>query len=226
MKNYICLNHGECSWADERPPRVFSLSEGEENVCPNCESANIKDAVPPKSSSGRIVVIAGALVLLAAITWLIWFQSQPPLELKAEMNCETGLITLTSTGGNEEPIAFSADGLSPGQENNTFKVPRNRRKGSTFTFHAEQSGNTVETTFTTSCVTISKPQPPSPLFVPDPTGNKNNTPVITWTRVPNSEFCDDLTECIQVYSEKNNLGQIRERRIENCTECAKAKAGN
>lgn len=216
MKNYICLNHGECSWADERPPRVFSLPEGEENVCPNCESANIKEVVPPKPSGGRIAVIAGALVLLAAIAWLIW-PAPPPLELKAEMNCEKGLITLTSTGGDEEPITFSADGLSRGQEDNVFKVPRNRRKGSTFTFHAEQSGKTVNTEYKTGCPALPPPYPPGSEETPQTTAR----PVATWSRVNGSEFCID--DCVVEYTEQDNLGHTRVRRVSNYAKCCPAE---
>jgi hypothetical protein len=214
MKKYICLNHGECNWADEKPPREFSLPEGEENVCPNCESTNIKEAVPPKSSVGRIAIIAGALALLATIAWLVW-PKPPPLELKVEMNCETGLITLTSTGGNEEPITFSADGLSSGKENNTFKVPKNRRNSSTFTFHAEQSGKVVDTEYKTGC-----PTPPYPPKDPDTT-QPPVRPDITWSKINGSDFCID--DCVVEYTEQDNLGHTRVRRVSNYAKCCPAE---
>ncbi|QKZ12080.1 hypothetical protein [Spirosoma sp. KUDC1026] len=219
MKKYICLNHGECNWADEKPPREFSLPEGEENVCPNCESTNLKEVIPPGPPRGRIALIASALVLLAAIAWLIWFQSQPPLKLNAEMNCETGLITLTSTGGNEEPITFSADGLSLGQENNTFKVPRNRRKGSTFTFHAEQSGNTVNTEYTTDCPVKKLHYPPGPKE--EETSQTTVRPAATWSKINGSDFCID--DCVVEYTEQDNLGHTRVRRVSNYAKCCPAE---
>ncbi|GAB3749345.1 hypothetical protein [Spirosoma pomorum] len=215
MKNYICLNHGECSWADERPPRVFSLPEGEENVCPNCESTNIKEAIPPKPPGGRIAIIAGTLVLLAAIAWLVW-PEPPPLELKAEMNCKTGLITLVSTGGNKEPIMFRADGIVSTDEDNIFMVPKNRRSGTTYTFHAEQSGEIATTNYTTNCQSggtssLGDPPPHQPPV----------RPTITWSKINGSDFCVD--DCVVEYTEQDNLGHTRVRKISNYAKCCPAE---
>ena len=98
--------------------------------------------------------------------------------------------------------------------------------------YAMQNGSRVDTSFATNCVqdttTIVEVVDTTeinegPAEDNSKAGKTKPTRVITWTRVPGSEFCDDLTECVQVYSERNNLGQIRERRIENCADCGAAK---
>jgi hypothetical protein len=164
MKNYICLNHGECSWADERPPRVFSLPEGEENVCPNCESANIKDAVTPKSSSGRIVLLAlGAILILFGVYRLVsrFIQDEN-----------------TSTSPTEQPV----DNGKPGVETDEPAEP-------------------------------TKPLRPE---IPEKT-----RPVAIWSRVDGSEFCVD--DCVVEYTEQDNLGHTRVRKISNYAKCCPAE---
>ncbi|MFD2570167.1 hypothetical protein ACFSUS_05945 [Spirosoma soli] len=143
------------------------------------------------------------------------------------LNCQTGVLSLTTTGGDDNAVTYGVDGIKSGQESNEFIIPDSMRNDKRLFVNASQNGNKVETTFTTSCVTA----PPSDSTTvgegvgPTGPGEKGAKPPrsITWTRVPGSEFCDDLTECVQVYSERSNLGQVRERRIENCADCGAAK---
>lgn len=222
MKTYICVNYGECIWADEKPPREFSLPDSDENVCPNCEKNNIQEAPkPPGPPWAKIALAVGLLLLLTGAMWLWGFNRQEKTDEKGgdstettplvlmidDMNCETGVLSLRTLKGDGSPVMFGGEGLKSEQNSSSFVIPKAQRRGKKFMFFAVQSKDTVSLEYTTNC---SKQLPPPP-------------PPITWTRVPGSEFCDDLTECVQVYSERNNLGQIRERRIENCADCGAAK---
>jgi hypothetical protein len=72
METYICLNHGECLWADEQPPRTFSLPNSDENVCPNCGSTNVK--VPVSSPAPPRKLILAGLLLAALLLAILWFK--------------------------------------------------------------------------------------------------------------------------------------------------------
>ena len=104
MKQYICLNHGECNWADETPPRPFTLPEAEENVCPNCVSSNIREAKKERKGPPWLTpaIIIGVLCLAGIIWW--WPVPSQPLLLKVvDLNCQTGVLSLTTIGGDNSP---------------------------------------------------------------------------------------------------------------------------
>ena len=216
MKQYICLNHGECNWADETPPREFPLPDGEDQFCPNCDSTNIKEK--PKPPPPPWLKIAGAVGLLILLLGIIWYWLRPdPLKLKAESNCETGLITLTAEGGDGSPVIYSAENLKPTQEGNVFKIPISKPNGSTFTFFAVQNEKRAEVQYKTDCPTLLPPPPPPPPGDSGTDPKKPVTPVVKWVRVPGSEFC--VSNCVQTYNETDNLGHTRERKVENCVDC-------
>ncbi|MCK8495897.1 hypothetical protein M0L20_28785 [Spirosoma sp. RP8] len=136
------------------------------------------------------------------------------LNLEAASDCQKRLITLTTTGGNESPITFIAKGLSSGESNNVFIIPKDQPVGSTLTFFAVQNGDTANVQYKIECPQA--PQPPG-----DGGDRKPAALVIKWTRVDNSEFCDPGT-CTLLYSETDKLGHTRERRIENYAKCCPA----
>ncbi len=69
------------------------------------------------------------------------------------MNCSSGQLTITTTGGNGSPVEFRAAGLQDWNTNNVFNVPTYQRNGTTFTIQARQSGSEINPplTYTTSC---------------------------------------------------------------------------
>ena len=219
MKQYICLNHGECNWADEHPPREFSLPNEEDQVCPNCESINIKEKPkPPGLPWQKIAGTLGVILLIAALIWAFWPVPPPPkspLTLKATPDCETGLITLAAEGGDGSPVTYTAEGLKSVGDSNTFQVPTGRRNGSTLTFYAIQNGERVDFSHKMDCGTIAPPPPPPPVHQQPVTNVK-------WTRVAGSNFCEPGT-CTLIYNEIDNLGHIREQRTENYAPCCPAE---
>ena len=215
MKQYICLNHGECNWADETPPREFSLPDREEHFCPNCESGNIKEK--PKSSGlpwTKIAVAVGLIFILAGLVWLFWPKTIIPLALQVSLlNCETGTLSLTTTGGDDNPVIFKADGLESKNGKNEFSLPAFKRSGKKIRLYAMQNGVTVDTTYSINCPDIVPFPPPPPPRV-DPKVSSS------FRKVKGSEFCGD--NCTLYYSEIDNLGHTREKKIENYTECCSA----
>ncbi|GAB3695354.1 hypothetical protein GCM10027592_17470 [Spirosoma flavus] len=153
MKTYICLNHGECHWADEIPPREFPLDDGEVE-CPNCNSTNIKEK--PKPPGPPWPKIAGAIGVLLLISGIIWLLMEPspdpdPLILNASLDCQTRLITLSTTGGNEDSIIYRIEGLSPDQRSNEFIIPDSLRNNKVFLAYAVQNGKEVSKSITSEC---------------------------------------------------------------------------
>lgn len=214
MKQYICLNHGECNWADETPPRQFTLPEAEENVCPNCDSSNIREAIiEPKGPSWIIPAIIVGVLCLTGIIWWLWPPTPPQLLIKVvSLNCQTGVLSLTTIGGDDSPVTFEIEDLGA-SKNNEFKIPLSQKNGKSFKLFAIQNGVTVDTTYTTHCPVPPPPPPPPP---PGPHTSEQNT----YKRVKGSEFC--IGECILAYSETDNLGHTRERRVENYAGCCPA----
>lgn len=218
MKQYICLNHGECNWADEIPPRQFRLPEAEENVCPNCDSSNIREAIGGKKPSWIKPAIIIGILCLAGIIWWLWPPTtQPQLLIKVVgLNCQNGILSLTTVGGDDSPVTFEIEGLGA-SKNNEFRIPRSKRYGKSFKLFAIQNGVTVNTTYTTHCPV---PLPPPPPHDPIDTTVESKDPTAKWTRVEGSNFC--VGECVLSYSETDNLGHFRERRVENYSDCCPA----
>jgi hypothetical protein len=221
MKQYICLNTIDCSWADENPPRQFSLPDTEENVCPNCESSNIREAIiEPKKLPWLIPTALIGALCLASIVWWLWpLTPPPPLMIKVlDLNCQTGVLSLTTVGGNDSPVTFEIEGLGA-SKNNEFKIFLSKRYGKSLKLFAIQNGVSIDTMYTTHC-----PEKGGQEKDKDH-GESWNTdapkaPPVKWTRVTDSDFC--VGECILAYSETDNLGHIRERKVENYAKCCPA----
>lgn len=225
----ICTNiDNDCLKA--KSSEVISIDGAKDFNCPDCGSElyEVSKPTPKRPKWLKPVAVIALLCLSIGIVWALWKPepSAKPLSIKIiGLDCQTGVLSLTTTGGDDNVITYEIDGLKSGQESNEFIIPDSMRNDKLLLVYASQNGNKVDTTFTTSCVskTIVNPGLPRPQN-PNPPGVGTSPPrPITWTRVPGSEFCDDLTECVQIYSERNNLGQIRERRIENCADCGAAK---
>lgn len=172
MKQYICLNHINCDWADEKPPRQFTLPNPDE-PCPECGKFNTK-VVKGKPPVG--IKLKFALLGLAGliIVWLVmkFLNPNPPTRGDSDNSkIKDSTITQIETGTNVGE-----------------KMDSSKQSG---------GGNTGEGS--------SKHNPPP--VVP-----------VKWTRVAGSEFCIPGT-CFQAYSEIDNLGHTRERKIENCADC-------
>lgn len=220
MKQYICLNHGECNWADETPPREFSLPEGDDQVCPNCESTNIKEKPKPSKPPWlKIAGILGIILLIAAFLWAFWPVSPPlnPLILNATPDCQQGIITLTTNGGDGSSVIFGAEGLKTTGDSSVFQIPEDRRNGSTFTFFAIQNEERAEVQCKTDCKIIPPQLPGDSDTVP-----KRPVTIVKWTRVAGSNFCEPGT-CTLIYAEIDNLGHTRERRTVNYAPCCPAE---
>ena len=226
MKKYICLNRIDCSWAEEVPPREFSLPDIDDKVCPNCGSNNIKEKpLPPGLPWKKIAGIVGLLILVLGVIWF-FIPPDPQLTIQASSNCRTRLITLTHSDGDGSPIIYSAEGLNV-LKDSIFKIPSNKSTSSIITFHATQNGKTVDLPYKIECIGL----PPGPgegggdgLVPPSPEpggSDGQSTKKVRWTRVLNSDFCEPET-CTLIYSETDNLGHTRERRIENYSKCCPA----
>jgi len=140
-------------------------------------------------------------------------QQKVPLTLDIkEVNCETGKITLVTTGGDGSSIRFSADGLQKGSHDNEFIIPKSQRKGQVFNFLAIQGEITRKINYTTSCPQLVKP-----------TIGRQGKVVSTLTGIngdltimKGSEGCD---LCTRYYSATDNLGRIHEVKEKNSITC-------
>ncbi|GAB4027389.1 hypothetical protein [Spirosoma koreense] len=224
MKNYICLNHGECHWADEVPPREFTLVDGEVN-CPNCNSVNIREAVyPPKVPWKKIGIAAGALLLILVVVWALIPYPPKPLQISLNANCANNTVTVMTIGGDGSPIAFNSPELEKRQIDSVFLIPSQKRSKVTLTFWAVQGIDSVRSSFVTDCEKVDippresggsrDPRPPGPTEI-------DNFNSVVWSRVKNSEFC--VSDCVVEYTEQDNLGHTRVRRINNYDKCCPAE---
>ncbi|QJD78876.1 hypothetical protein [Spirosoma rhododendri] len=133
-----------------------------------------------------------------------------------QQNCNMSTLTVQAVGGNGSPIMYGIDGLSSGQLSNKLTLPKDMRNGKSFAVFAMQKGQRVRKQFTTSC----------PLTSPQGTVEESSTisrrTVVSrrWTRVAGSNFC--VGSCILAYTEKDNLGNTRERRVDNYAGCCPA----
>lgn len=163
MKKYICLNRVECNWADEKPPREFTLPEEDENVCPNCSSSNIREAQAVKRPIPVAKILAAVALLLLSLIAIWAYNSRKPGPGRPQSTDFSS--TATNDSSNEQS-------------------------------EGKNSSN-----------------PPSP--IPPPV-----RPTVTWIRVAGSDFCVD--DCVVEYTEQDNLGHTRVRRIENYAKCCPA----
>jgi hypothetical protein len=219
IKYGICTNQGYCSIADSST--VTKIEGVREFVCPECHE-ELFEVKEPKTDYGKWVKPVLVICLLGLIAGLIYFfwpsSLKAPLSIKVlGLDCQTGVLSLTTTGGNGDSVTYKVEGI--GQD--TFTIPDSLRHDSMLLIYASQGGNTVDTTFTTSCVTTPEP---TTLTVGGgqsttvSTGNRTPPPITIWTRVPGSEFCEPGT-CMLLYSETDNLGHTRERKINNFAKC-------
>lgn len=223
------IRYGKCTNIDDNCPNAKSgeviIVEGaKEFVCPSCGEGLFEVPKPEQKRPKwlRPALIIALLCLSASLIWALWPKSPSttPLSVKQiALNCDTGLLSLSTFGGDQSSITYKVEGISQSTLDNSFTIPDSLRNGGILLIYASQSGRTVDTTFATTCVT-----PPSPYTSTVGGGGSEERPTqyITWTRVPGSEFCVDIPGCVQTYNEINNLGQIRERRIKNCIDCAEA----
>ncbi|KAB7730978.1 T9SS type A sorting domain-containing protein [Rudanella paleaurantiibacter] len=72
-------------------------------------------------------------------------------------DCNTGQLTLNTTGGNGSPIEFRIVGLRDWASSNSFSVPAHQRNGTTFNLEARQNGQMISVGFTTACGTTTPP---------------------------------------------------------------------
>lgn len=172
MKKYICLNHGECNWADEIPPREFSLDEVDAN-CPNCGSTNIREAVPEQNKLKRLAPFFAGIVFLFGLTWFFWTTGTTTAEKSSELP-------------DKEAITSIKDSTSTTVD--TINVATN-------------DSTTIEG---------------SDSVVPPVVHKKSS---IIWTMVEGSGFCDPALDGTFLYTERNNLGQERERKVMNKAGC-------
>ncbi len=66
-------------------------------------------------------------------------------------DCGTGTLTVLTSGGDGSPIVYGVAGLRGFGSSNVFVVPTWQRSGITFVLAAQQSGFTVNRSFTTAC---------------------------------------------------------------------------
>lgn len=81
-------------------------------------------------------------------------------------DCNTGQLTLNTSGGNGAPIEFRIIGNRDWSASSTFTIPAHQRQGTTFTLDARQSGQVISIGFTSVCGTSTTPQPPNPPTTP------------------------------------------------------------
>ncbi|GEM_PF-4760889 len=133
-----------------------------------------------------------------------------------EQDCHSGTFTVKTVGGDSSPIMYSIAGLSAGQPSNKLTVPETMRSGKSVTVVAVQNEQRANKQFTTNCTST-----PTLVTVERRSTISQRTVVSrTWTRVAGSNFC--VGSCVLAYTERDNLGNTRERRIENYADCCPA----
>ncbi len=127
-------------------------------------------------------------------------------------DCNTGVLLLSTTGGNGTAIEYRVAGLRDWSANNNFTVPPYQRSGTAFTLEARQSGIVLNTTFNPGafCAPVTSPDyAPLVDFYNATNGpnwvNKTNwlqgTSPCNWYGVS----CDGNARVTQLYFSKNNL---------------------
>lgn len=104
--------------------------------------------------------------------------STPPFSIAdVQLNCSTGVVTMSFNGANGSAIEYKAVGLQD-WSTNQLMVPSWQRNGTSFVFYARQSGTEATVSFTSSCAgyriaTSPEPDAETGLVVsPNPTGGK------------------------------------------------------
>ncbi len=90
------------------------------------------------------------------------------LAVTPSYNCNTGQITISTTGGSGNPLEYRVIGLRDWSASNVFAVPSYQQNGTTFTTETRQDRVTVTVPVTASCtavVTPPTPTVPSGVFV-------------------------------------------------------------
>ncbi len=102
MKEYICLNHINCAWADEKPPRKFTLANADE-PCPECGKFNVKEVKTKSSSPWGIALLLLTGLIIIMLMFKYWPETVGPKK----------------TGGSETSDTTSQ--TSPEQKGTTVK---------------------------------------------------------------------------------------------------------
>jgi hypothetical protein len=131
-------------------------------------------------------------------------------------DCNIGTLTVQASGGDGSPVMYSVAGLSGGQPGNKLVLPETMRSGKLITVVATQNGQRFSKQFTTNCTPI----PPQVTVERISTISRRTVVSRTWTRVAGSNFC--VGSCVLAYTERDNLGHTRERRINNYAGCCPA----
>ncbi len=80
------------------------------------------------------------------------------------LDCPTGRLVLTTTGGDGSPVDYRVPGLRDWGSSPVFIVPDYQRTGTTFSLYARQNGNVINMTYTVTCGS-------GRLATPEKTGN-------------------------------------------------------
>ncbi len=131
-------------------------------------------------------------------------------------DCQSGALTVKTMGGDSSPIVYSVAGVIGGQSSNKLVIPATMRNSKSVTIVAIQNGQRINKQFTTSCTSTSSQE------VVEQTSTIARHTVVSraWTRVAGSNFC--VGNCVLAYTERDNLGNTRERRINNYADCCPA----
>lgn len=101
-------------------------------------------------------------------------QPQTPLVVTAPTyDCETGGLTINTTGGGTEPKEYMIEGLGTWKTSPNFILPASVRLGVTLTLRVRQAGVLSTFNFTTRCGTTTT-APVPPLLEPSPVTNTTN----------------------------------------------------
>lgn len=92
-------------------------------------------------------------------------------------DCNTGQLTVNTSGGNGSFIEYRIVGLRDWSNSNTFIVPSYQRNGTTFTLEARQNRQVFRQTFTTACGTT--PPVVTPPVIPPVTPPTGTFAVLT-----------------------------------------------
>ena len=80
-KKFRCTNFANCDLALSK--ELIEIEEGEDLVCPGCQDAKSLSPVDAASTSPRglprtLLLVAGAVLLVAVASWVFWPASPDP----------------------------------------------------------------------------------------------------------------------------------------------------